>query len=748
MKTKKYLLPIILCMMLLCIARIEAQFSHFSEYMYVSHAEVTRFDEIIWWWDADTFEGRFHTNGSIPVRDGAELIGTFYTGDGPPFQQIGITGDIYYYWPQIVFPDELNDLREAAEEQGNFFANEESLYQFRCQADETGWIVRNWLEGVPWDSTIVIDSVNIPYGDEVAIFVDGGLQLFGENVSGQTTIGASGNIFLMDNILYSELEPGDVEEEINWDDVESSLGIASEKDIRIANTWPNGRGNGAVEAEPGDHSRQHIVITASLLALEENFTFENQNDVWDTYIWCTGDHVGETDERGTIFFRGSLANYRRGYVHRSNCGGTGYAKNYLYDPRLEDNPIPHFPEIDWYGTPLFGDHTWSDTSITLSWENLPVHVAGGSLTLGPNLDIEVNQEDPPFIWYIIYYLSYADFRIDAEQDYPVSLSLENFPDGYSVAFVHELELGDYSGIAADSLWSGLNITGNEFNVVVDGFMQDCSFTGDEFIIYPARNSSRISIENCVLDVDSIICSDDGINSNWNSINRTVVNGKLCSRFDELDRLSFGPGLGKVLENLRPDAQIRNSFFMDPITLLVSGSPISVDYCGYGERGNETVFGDSVQVGEHILVEVDPLFVDWENGDFRLMPDSPLIDAGDPDSDPDPDGTVADIGAFYFDQLDVEEFSERIIPSDYSISPVFPNPFNGVTNINIELPIESNVRFEVFNLLGQNVSRGVKQELSAGLNKLSINLAGFPAGIYFVKVSTGDFVRIQKAVLLK
>ncbi len=49
------------------------------------------------------------------------------------------------------------------------------------------------------------------------------------------------------------------------------------------------------------------------------------------------------------------------------------------------------------------------------------------------------------------------------------------------------------------------------------------------------------------------------------------------------------------------------------------------------------------------IDSDPLFVDPANGDYHLTVDSPCIDAGDPASPLDPDGTISDMGALYYDQ---------------------------------------------------------------------------------------------------
>ncbi len=70
--------------------------------------------------------------------------------------------------------------------------------------------------------------------------------------------------------------------------------------------------------------------------------------------------------------------------------------------------------------------------------------------------------------------------------------------------------------------------------------------------------------------------------------------------------------------------------------------------------------DSIRIAEngHVIwddsdISEDPLFVDSDEFNFQLTENSPCIDTGDPESDLDPDGTRADMGAFYFHQRDID-----------------------------------------------------------------------------------------------
>lgn len=79
---------------------------------------------------------------------------------------------------------------------------------------------------------------------------------------------------------------------------------------------------------------------------------------------------------------------------------------------------------------------------------------------------------------------------------------------------------------------------------------------------------------------------------------------------------------------------------------------------------------------------------------------------------------------------------------------YPNPFNPTTKIEYSLPEKSQVKIEVFNLLGQKVTTLINTEQSAGKHFVNWNAESYSSGIYFYKISAGRFVQTNKMMLLK
>ena len=90
-----------------------------------------------------------------------------------------------------------------------------------------------------------------------------------------------------------------------------------------------------------------------------------------------------------------------------------------------------------------------------------------------------------------------------------------------------------------------------------------------------------------------------------------------------------------------------------------------------------------------------------------------------------------------------------LPIRYDLKQNYPNPFNPVTNISYSLPLSGNVSLVIYNLLGEEVSRLVDDiQLQAGDYNTSWDASNMTSGIYFYRLTAGDFVRMRKMVLLK
>jgi len=95
-----------------------------------------------------------------------------------------------------------------------------------------------------------------------------------------------------------------------------------------------------------------------------------------------------------------------------------------------------------------------------------------------------------------------------------------------------------------------------------------------------------------------------------------------------------------------------------------------------------------------------------------------------------------------------------LPTMYSLEQNYPNPFNPSTTIRFGLPTRSRVRLVIYNILGQEITELVNQDLNAGYFE-KLWYANVASGLYFYRieaVSLSDqnkrYVDVKKMILLK
>ena len=92
--------------------------------------------------------------------------------------------------------------------------------------------------------------------------------------------------------------------------------------------------------------------------------------------------------------------------------------------------------------------------------------------------------------------------------------------------------------------------------------------------------------------------------------------------------------------------------------------------------------------------------------------------------------------------------ELAVPENFALSAAYPNPFNPTTTVNYRIPQDSNVKVEVYAMTGQLVTEFVNHNQTAGYYQITWNAGTQPSGIYFVKLTAGNFSQIQKVMLVK
>jgi PKD repeat protein len=97
--------------------------------------------------------------------------------------------------------------------------------------------------------------------------------------------------------------------------------------------------------------------------------------------------------------------------------------------------------------------------------------------------------------------------------------------------------------------------------------------------------------------------------------------------------------------------------------------------------------------------------------------------------------------------------ETPIPTEFTLGNAYPNPFNPVTTIEFSVPELTNVKIDIYNILGQVVNTLVNVNYQPGFYSVQWDGTdtaghGLPNGIYLYSVRAGSFTSVKKLTLMK
>jgi len=97
--------------------------------------------------------------------------------------------------------------------------------------------------------------------------------------------------------------------------------------------------------------------------------------------------------------------------------------------------------------------------------------------------------------------------------------------------------------------------------------------------------------------------------------------------------------------------------------------------------------------------------------------------------------------------------KHLLPTEVQLYSNYPNPFNPSTKIEYFLPQKSNVRLEIYNILGRRVNTLVDGPVDAGMNSVIWNSTDqggnqVASGVYLYRLTVGNKVESKRMLLIK
>ncbi len=92
--------------------------------------------------------------------------------------------------------------------------------------------------------------------------------------------------------------------------------------------------------------------------------------------------------------------------------------------------------------------------------------------------------------------------------------------------------------------------------------------------------------------------------------------------------------------------------------------------------------------------------------------------------------------------------EEQIPADFVLSQNYPNPFNPTTLIRFGLPHDTEAKIEVLDLSGRHIATLLNERKPAGFHQVQFDARNLSTGLYFYRLTAGQFTAMKKLMLVQ
>jgi len=93
-------------------------------------------------------------------------------------------------------------------------------------------------------------------------------------------------------------------------------------------------------------------------------------------------------------------------------------------------------------------------------------------------------------------------------------------------------------------------------------------------------------------------------------------------------------------------------------------------------------------------------------------------------------------------------NKQPVVNTFKLDQNYPNPFNPSTTITYNLAGDVNVNLKIYDLMGQEVAQLVNEKQTSGIHQVQFDAGNLASGMYFYRLTAGDFISVKKMTLIK